>query len=77
MLTVEHSAPGPCRRDIGYEDRATRLEMALDICGNLEKKVVLTGRDTGATADDDFVAYLLTTLNDKKLEERWKGYQKR
>jgi isocitrate dehydrogenase (NAD+) len=61
-------------RHIGYEDRATRLEMALDICGTLEKKLALTGRDTGATADD-FVAYLLATLNDKKLEERWKGLQ--
>jgi isocitrate dehydrogenase (NAD+) len=63
-------------RHIGHEDRATRLEMALDICGNLEKKLVLTGRDTGATADE-FVAYLLATLNDKKLEERWKALQKR
>jgi isocitrate dehydrogenase (NAD+) len=63
-------------RHIGHEDRATRLEMALDICGNLEKKLVLTGRNTGATADE-FVAYLQATMNDKKLEERWKGYQKR
>jgi isocitrate dehydrogenase (NAD+) len=49
--------------------------MALDICGSFEKKLVLTGRDTGATADE-FVEYLLATLNDKKLEERWTGYQK-
>ncbi len=63
-------------RHIGHEDRATRLEMALDICGNLEKKLVITGRNTGATADD-FVAYLQATMNDKKLEERWKSYQKR
>jgi isocitrate dehydrogenase (NAD+) len=63
-------------RHIGHDERATRLEMALDICGNLEKKLVLTGRDTGATADD-FVAYLLATMNDKKLEERWKAFQKR
>ncbi len=63
-------------RHIGHEDRATRLEMALDICGNFEKKLVLTGRNTGATADD-FVAYLLATLNDKKLEERWKDYNGR
>jgi len=62
-------------RHIGHEDRATRLEMALDICGSFEKKLVLTGRDTGATADE-FVEYLLATLNDKKLEERWTGYQK-
>jgi isocitrate dehydrogenase (NAD+) len=60
-------------RHIGHEDRAARLEMALDICGSFEKKLVLTGRDTGATADE-FVAYLLATMNDKKLAERWKDY---
>ena len=62
-------------RHIGYDDRAARLEMALDICGSFEKKLVLTGRNTGATADD-FVAYVLATMNDKKLEERWQGYQR-
>jgi isocitrate dehydrogenase (NAD+) len=63
-------------RHIGFEDRAARLEMALDVCGNFEKKLVITGRDTGATGEA-FVAYLLATLNDKKLEERWKSYHKR
>ncbi len=61
-------------RHIGHEDRATRLEMALDICGNYEKKLAITGRSTGATADA-FVAYLIETLNDAKLEARWKNYQ--
>ena len=61
-------------RHIGFEDRAARLEMALDICGTFEKKLVITGRNTGATADD-FVAYLMSTLNDPKLAERWKAFQ--
>jgi len=61
-------------RHIGYEDRATRLEMALDICGSFEKKLVVTGRNTGATAGE-FVAYLTETMNDGKLAERWKAYQ--
>jgi isocitrate dehydrogenase (NAD+) len=60
-------------RHIGFEDRADRLEMALDICGSFEKKIVLTGRNTGATADE-FVAYLLDTMRDAKLAERWKSH---
>jgi isocitrate dehydrogenase (NAD+) len=63
-------------RHIGFEDRAARLEMALDICGSFEKKLSITGRNTGATGDE-FVAYLMETMRDKKLEERWKGFQKR
>ena len=62
-------------RHIGFEDRATKLEMALDICGSFEKKLKITGRDTGCTGDQ-FVAYLMETLNDPKLVERWKAYQK-
>jgi isocitrate dehydrogenase (NAD+) len=63
-------------RHIGFEDRASRLEMALDVCGSLEKKVAITGRDNGATGDE-FVAYLMSTLADPKLAERWQGYQKK
>lgn len=62
-------------RHVGYEDGAARLEMALDVCGNFEKKLVITGRDTGATGDE-FVAYLLSTLGDPKLEDRWNGFQR-
>ncbi len=63
-------------RHIGFEDRAARLEMALDICGSFEKKLSITGRNTGATGTE-FVAYLMETMKDAKLEERWKGFQKR
>jgi isocitrate dehydrogenase (NAD+) len=63
-------------RHIGFDDRANRLEMALDICGSLEKKIAITGRNTGATGGE-FVAYLMDTLGDAKLAERWKGYQKK
>jgi isocitrate dehydrogenase (NAD+) len=61
-------------RHIGYEERATKLEMALDICGSLEKKLAMTGRDTGATGDE-YVSYLMDTVKDAKLESRWQGYQ--
>jgi isocitrate dehydrogenase (NAD+) len=60
-------------RHLGYDDRAAKLEMALDICGSFEKNVVLTGRDTGATADE-FLSYLMGTMSDPKLAERWKGF---
>lgn len=60
---------------IGFADRAARLEMALDVCGQYEKRLVMTGRDDGATGRD-YCDYLLETVNDPKLEERWKGYQK-
>ncbi|MDH3196830.1 MAG: isocitrate/isopropylmalate family dehydrogenase [Candidatus Krumholzibacteria bacterium] len=61
-------------RHIGYEERATKLEMALDICGSLEKKLVMTGRDDGATGDE-FIKYLMDTVKDAKLVSRWQGYQ--
>ena len=32
---------------IGYQDRADKLERALDICSFEEKKLTITGRDTG------------------------------
>jgi len=60
-------------RHIGYHERATRLEMALDICGSLEKKVVMTGRSTGAGASE-YVDYLTDTMKDDSLDTRWKTY---
>jgi len=59
---------------LGFTDRGRKLEMALDICGNFEKKLVITGRPTGAKGSD-FCDYLMNTLQDPKLEERWQFYQ--
>jgi len=61
-------------RHIGYTDEAKRLDMALDICGQYEKKVVVTGRPNGATGSE-FADYLMATLNDKELEAKWQSYQ--
>lgn len=49
---------------IGLQDRADRLERALDICSFEEKKYVITGRDTGATCQQfgDYVMETLTNL---------------
>ena len=46
---------------IGLQDRADKLERALDICSFEEKKYVITGRDTGATCDE-FGDYVMETL---------------
>ena len=60
---------------LGFTDRGRRLEMALDVCGNFEKKLVITGRPTGAKGSE-FGDYLLETVQDPQLEEKWKGYQR-
>ncbi|HID92486.1 MAG TPA: isocitrate/isopropylmalate dehydrogenase family protein [bacterium (Candidatus Stahlbacteria)] len=62
-------------RHIGKEDKARRLEMALDICGQYEKKLTVTGRPGGATGKE-FANYLIDTLKDEELESRWQSFQK-
>ncbi|MBO4349274.1 MAG: isocitrate/isopropylmalate dehydrogenase family protein, partial [Candidatus Methanomethylophilaceae archaeon] len=37
---------------IGEGEKGRKLEMALDICCQFEKKLVMTGRNTGATGDE-------------------------
>jgi transposase len=59
---------------VGYPDKQHGLEMALDICGQYEKKLVMTGRDTGSTGHQ-YAEYLMQTLKDPKLEERHRSYQ--
>ena len=59
---------------LGYTDRGRKLEMALDVCGTFEKKLVITGRPTGAKGSD-YADYLLQTLQDPRLEEKWESYQ--
>lgn len=46
---------------IGRADKAKRLERALDICMYEEKKLVITGRDTGATSEE-FADYVMSKL---------------
>ena len=61
-------------RHIGYEGQGIRLEMALDITGQFEKKLVMTGRKDGANSKE-FCDYVLETINDPDLEQRWKSHQ--
>ncbi|MBE7048251.1 MAG: isocitrate/isopropylmalate dehydrogenase family protein [Ruminococcaceae bacterium] len=46
---------------IGYSDLSEKLEKALDICMYQEKKLVITGRDTGATGEQ-FAEYVMETI---------------
>ncbi len=45
---------------IGYITEADKLYKALDICTVTEKKLVMTGRDTGATGEE-FANYIMDT----------------
>lgn len=50
---------------IGYQEKADALEKALDICMFTEKKLVITGRNTGATCEE-FSEYVMQTLEKVK-----------
>lgn len=63
-------AAGMLLEHIGYLKEAKALSMALDICGLYEKKLVITGRDTGATGSE-YADYIMETLSDDNLEEKW------
>lgn len=46
---------------IGYQDKADALEKALDKCMFEEKKITITGRDTGCTCEE-FGNYVMDTI---------------
>ena len=58
---------------IGYSDLGGKLHKALDICGQYERRVVMTGRDTGATAEE-YGDYVMATVEDPNVEARWRDY---
>jgi len=59
---------------IGFAHEAKKLEMALDICGQYEKKMGITGRSDGVTGAE-FADYVMTTIQDPELESKWQSYQ--
>ena len=60
---------------IGYSELADRVNMALDVCGQYERKIAVTGRDTGCTTAE-FGDYVAETVGDAALESKWHGYVK-
>ena len=59
---------------IGFAAKARKFEMALDVCGQYEKKMVITGRSDGATGAE-FADYVMKTIQDPELETKWQSYQ--
>ena len=60
---------------IGFEAIGGKLHKALDICGQYERKMVMTGRDTGVTSAE-FGEYIMRTVEDPNVEARWDEYVK-
>ena len=58
---------------VGFSDLGSRLHKAIDVCGMYERRLVMTGRSTGA-ASDEFGSYVLDTVEDPDLESRWSEY---
>ena len=58
---------------VGFLAQAKKLDMALDVCGQYERRLVMTGRATGATGSA-YADYVMETLSDPRLEERWRAY---
>jgi len=50
-------------RHIGFNDKADKLDKALNICTETEKRVVVTGDTDGATCKE-FADYLMETIKD-------------
>ena len=58
---------------IGFQELGARLHKALDVCGQYERKIVMTGRSSGATGRE-FGEYVMATVQEPDLEERWAQY---
>ena len=60
---------------IGFLELGSKLDKALDICGQHERKIAMTGRDAGATSTK-YTEYLMQIVEDPDLEARWDSYVK-
>ena len=58
---------------IGFEDIGGKLHKSLDICGQYERKVVMTGRDTGATSQE-YGDYVMSTVENANVDSIWQNY---
>ena len=66
-------AAGMMLSHIGYPELGDKVDMALEVCGQYERKVKITGRDTGVTGEE-YGAYVLATVADPALKSRWEAY---
>ena len=56
-------------RHIGYSEAAEKIDMALDACG-AEKKMIITGRDTGATGEK-YTEHIISLIDRPDLKSYW------
>ena len=66
-------AAGLMLTHIGFPDLGNRVDMALEVCGQYERKIKITGRDTGCTGQE-YGQYVLDTVADPDLDSKWKSY---
>ncbi|MCP4653253.1 MAG: isocitrate/isopropylmalate dehydrogenase family protein [Candidatus Omnitrophica bacterium] len=62
-------------KHIGFTQEGKKVEMALEVCGQYEKKMCITGRDTGVTGEE-YTKYVLGWIDNPNLETRWKEESK-
>jgi isocitrate dehydrogenase (NAD+) len=60
---------------IGFPELGAKLNMALDICGQYERKMAITGRQNGVNSAQ-YTEYLMQVVEDQNMEERWESYVK-
>jgi isocitrate dehydrogenase (NAD+) len=58
---------------VNLNEKAQKLEMALDICTIFEKKASITGRSDGATCAE-FADYVMKTIKDPNLKQKWSTF---
>ena len=58
---------------LGFDHLGNHLDKALDICGQYERRIAITGRDNGASSKE-FGDYVMETIEDSRLESRWEEY---
>jgi isocitrate dehydrogenase (NAD+) len=59
---------------LGFAAKGRKLELSLDICGQYEKKMIVTGRSDGVTGAE-FANYVMKMVQDPELEDKWQSYQ--
>jgi len=58
---------------IGFGELGSKLHKALDVCGQYERKIVMTGRSTGATGRE-FGEYVMAMVQEPDLDSRWEHH---
>ena len=66
-------AASPIESGFNVPSLSDRLNKALDICTQHEKKIIITGRNNGATSQQ-FGDYIMETMENPNMESQWSDY---